>query len=572
MNSGVTGFYGKRSTLPEIQIKDVRCVVGQHYIVQSLQNVLNSGRVGHAYLFCGPRGTGKTTMARLLAKAVNCENPQEAPCGHCASCRAVSDGTHQDVIEINAANETHVENIRELIDRAQLAPMMSRYKIYIIDEVHQLSTAAASALLKTLEEPPAHVIFILATTDPQKLLPTIISRCQRFDFAKVPAPLIQAHLTKIAVSEGFGLEARAAQRIASLADGGMRDALSMLDQAMSFAGGTVREEDVDEIYGLVSPEELTAFLTDTAQGDLAAVLDRIERYEERGTDLRRFTEDLMSALKDVVILAYIGKSDLLRKLEASQAQALGEVCTPQNALAMIDILLSAAAQYRTARSVRDVLEVACMRAVPEKKYTAVKRDIPQKQAEQVYKNNDTVEPVVQEGIQPPQPVLPEEEPAGEAASAVVLDAEQVLSLLLLCSKEYKAQDVQKLALLTEGVPDNRFAALLQQTSLLASGTDCLVLGCDEQGIADTINDPQENPALYFWLQEHGIDKMPYAAVNAVYSTAVQQFIERRRTGTLPEAAVITRYIKEEETAAQNDPLTVLQNLFGDSGILEVIET
>ena len=545
-------------------------VVGQHYVVQSLKNALKSGRVGHAYLFCGPRGTGKTTMARLLAKAVNCENPAEAPCGHCASCRAVSDGSHQDVIEINAANETHVENIRDLIDRAQLAPMMSRYKIYIIDEVHQLSNAAASALLKTLEEPPAHVIFILATTDPQKLLPTIISRCQRFDFAKVPAPMIRAHLMKIAASEGFSLEERAAERIASLADGGMRDALSMLEQAMSFADGTVREEDVDEIYGLVSPEELTAFLTDTAQGDLAAVLGRIERYEERGTDLRRFTEDLMTALKDTVIMAYTGKEELLRKLSGDQAKELAEICSPGNALAMIEVFLNAAAQYRTARSVRDVLEVACMRAAPEKKYVPVQQEKPQKQAEPVYKNTDTIEPVPAVETEPAPAPEPEPAPAEETPAA--LDAEQVLSLLLQCSKEYKAQDSEKLALLIGPTPDNRFAAMLQQCSLLASGADCLILGCDEQGIADTINDPQENRALYFWLQEHGLDRMPYAAVNSVYSAAVQQFIERRRTGTLPEAAVITRYIKEEETAAEKDPLEVLQNLFGDSGILEVIET
>ncbi|MBR3644237.1 MAG: DNA polymerase III subunit gamma/tau, partial [Parasporobacterium sp.] len=172
-------------------------VVGQEYVVKSIRNAVRNDKVGHAYLFCGPRGTGKTTMARLLAKSVNCENRAEAPCGHCENCIASANGSHPDIIEIHAANETHVENIRELIDRARLAPMQGKYKIYIIDEVHQLSSAASSALLKTLEEPPENVIFVLATTDPQKLLPTIISRCQRFDFTSVNAYQIRDHLMKI---------------------------------------------------------------------------------------------------------------------------------------------------------------------------------------------------------------------------------------------------------------------------------------------------------------------------------------------------------------------------------------
>ena len=173
-------------------------VVGQEVTVRTIQNAIKTNQVGHAYLFCGPRGTGKTTMARLLAKAVNCENPESAPCEQCANCKAAIEGTHPDIIEINAANETHVEDIRDLIERSKLAPMMGKHKVYIIDEVHQLSSAASSALLKTLEEPPENVIFILATTDPQKLLPTIISRCQQFNFFKIRTDQIQNHLLNIA--------------------------------------------------------------------------------------------------------------------------------------------------------------------------------------------------------------------------------------------------------------------------------------------------------------------------------------------------------------------------------------
>ena len=216
-------------------------VVGQEYIVRSIQNAIRQDKVGHAYLFCGPRGTGKTTMARLLAKSVNCEHPEIAPCGKCENCIAAMNGTHPDIIEINAANETHVEDIRDLIERSRLAPMQGLHKVYIIDEVHQLSSAASSALLKTLEEPPENVIFILATTDPQKLLPTIISRCQRYDFTKVRKDQIRDHLLSIAEKEKIKMDTKAAEMIAVLSDGGMRDALSIMDQCASYTNDDISE-------------------------------------------------------------------------------------------------------------------------------------------------------------------------------------------------------------------------------------------------------------------------------------------------------------------------------------------
>ena len=196
-------------------------VVGQEYVVKSIRNSVHSNKISHAYLFCGPRGTGKTTMARLLAKAVNCQDPEHAPCQKCDDCIAADNGTHPDIIEMNAANTRGIDDIRSLINSAMLAPMQGRYKVYIIDEAHQLSGDAASALLKILEEPPAHDIFVLATTDPQKMFPTIISRCQRYDFSKVREDLITAHLKKICTEEKIQIEDAAAAKIAQLADGGM---------------------------------------------------------------------------------------------------------------------------------------------------------------------------------------------------------------------------------------------------------------------------------------------------------------------------------------------------------------
>jgi len=276
-------------------------VVGQEYVVRSIQNAIKEGKVGHAYLFCGPRGTGKTTMARLLAKAVNCTDPEHAPCGVCENCVAANNGTHPDIIEINAANETHVEDIRDLIERSRLAPMQGRHKIYIIDEVHQLSSAASSALLKTLEEPPENVIFILATTDPQKLLPTIISRCQRFDFTRVKKEQIKDHLLNIAEKENIEMEPEAAEMIAVLCDGGMRDALSIMDQCASFTSDHITAEAIDSIYGLATTDEKCDLLQDIMAGRIESLIQRIWKYEEQGIDLSRYTDGCVDILKDAVI-------------------------------------------------------------------------------------------------------------------------------------------------------------------------------------------------------------------------------------------------------------------------------
>jgi DNA polymerase-3 subunit gamma/tau len=336
-------------------------VIGQDYVVRSIQNAVRTGQVGHAYLFCGPRGTGKTTMARLLARAVNCENPKEAPCGRCDNCKAAMEGNHPDIIEINAANETHVEDIRDLIDRARLAPMLGRHKIYIIDEVHQLSSSAASALLKTLEEPPSHVIFILATTDPQKLLPTIISRCQRFDFGRVDRELINGASAGDCRQGRISLEDGAAEKIAELADGGMRDALSILDQCAAYTADNVTLASITEVYGLTSTAEKVSFLEEIAAGNVKEVLSRIDGYYLKGIDLIRFTADLTAALKETLIYRYSKDKNLLNLLNAEQAAQLYEGSSGRRILAEIDVLMSAQNAYRTASSVKNYLEIACLK-------------------------------------------------------------------------------------------------------------------------------------------------------------------------------------------------------------------
>jgi len=287
-------------------------LIGQEHIVQTLRNALAEGRIAHAYLFTGPRGVGKTTVARLLAKAVNCTAALELrPCGECESCRAVADGRAIDVIEMDAASHTSVEDAREIIERVQFRPTSGEYKVYIIDEVHMLSTAAFNALLKTLEEPPGHALFILATTENHKVPATILSRCQRFTFNRHTVAATALHLHRIAAEEQFALEPGVAESIARAATGSMRDALSVLDQLMAYGSGTITLEQVRGLIGATEAQEVAALVDALIGGDLAGALRAIAGVAAQGADLRQFTRDLVERLRALMLLKAGGDRELI---------------------------------------------------------------------------------------------------------------------------------------------------------------------------------------------------------------------------------------------------------------------
>jgi len=287
-------------------------LIGQEHIVQTLRNALADGRIAHAYLFTGPRGVGKTTVARLLAKAVNCTSgPDLRPCGECQSCRAIADGRAVDVIEMDAASHTSVEDAREIIERVQFRPTSGDYKVYIIDEVHMLSTAAFNALLKTLEEPPGHALFILATTENHKVPATILSRCQRFTFNRHTVAATAQHLHSIAAEEHFTLEPGVAEAIARAATGSMRDALSVLDQLMAYGSGTITLEQVRGLIGATEAQEVAALVDALISGDLAGGLRAIAGVAAQGADLRQFTRDLVERLRALMLLKAGGDRDLI---------------------------------------------------------------------------------------------------------------------------------------------------------------------------------------------------------------------------------------------------------------------
>jgi DNA polymerase-3 subunit gamma/tau len=277
-------------------------MVGQEHVVRALVNALDHDRLHHAYLFTGTRGVGKTTIARILAKALNCEaGVSSTPCGVCASCREIDEGRFVDLIEVDAASRTKVEDTRDLLDYTQYAPTRGRFKVYLIDEVHMLSKHSFNALLKTLEEPPPHMKFLLATTDPQRLPPTILSRCLQFHLKRLPAEIIAGHLSRVLEQEGIAAEDAAIARIARAADGSVRDSLSLLDQAIAYGGGRLQEGDVRTMLGSIDRSEVYDLLDALARGDGVAILEGVQRASEYTVEFSELLDELISVLQSVAI-------------------------------------------------------------------------------------------------------------------------------------------------------------------------------------------------------------------------------------------------------------------------------
>ena len=335
-------------------------VVGQRGIVRTLKNAIATGKIAHAYLFSGPRGTGKTTMARLFAKALNCEEGLGAQCNQCSNCVAVTEGSHPDVIEIDAASNNGVDQVRELIDKVRYAPIKGRYKIYIIDEVHMMSQGAFNALLKTLEEPPEEVIFILATTEPYKVLPTILSRCQRFDFGKIEEMDIEKNIINVLNQEGVTYEDKAVAEIAALADGGMRDALSILEQVLAYCGNELKESDVLTLFGLTSNSQKIELLKLIEAKDVSGVLAKLDAFLTGGVDIKRLNGNLLDILKDLLIFQKTGDANLMSSLTVSEAQDLSDDISARDANKMIAVLLKAQNDFRNVSNVRSLFELTLL--------------------------------------------------------------------------------------------------------------------------------------------------------------------------------------------------------------------
>ncbi len=341
-------------------------VVGQEHVIRTLRHALASGRVANAYLFVGSRGIGKTTLSRIFAKALNCLSPEGAePCGKCANCRQIAEGRSLDVTEIDGASHNKVEDVHDIIESVKFAPSVSKYRIFIIDEVHMLTAAAFNALLKTLEEPPPHVKFIFATTEGDKVLPTIVSRCQRFDLRRIQTAQIASRLRKICEAEGVKATDDALLAIARGAEGGMRDALSSLDQLIAFSGSDIKEEDALSVFGLVSRKSLEDLAGAIIDGDAAAILRAVELFDSSGKNMRRLSGELMGHFRNVLVCKTMGeKAAPGGDLSPEQAQTVAAQAAKIDAsriFRIADLLSGMEDRLRHVLSVRTIMEMTLLK-------------------------------------------------------------------------------------------------------------------------------------------------------------------------------------------------------------------
>ena len=384
-------------------------VVGQQALTQTLQNAIRQNRLAHAYLFCGPRGVGKTTCARIFAKTINCLNPQNGfdACNECESCKAFNEQRSFNIHELDAASNNSVEDIKSILDQVRIPPQIGKYSVYIIDEVHMLSTQAFNALLKTLEEPPAYAIFILATTEKHKVIPTILSRCQVYDFNRITVQDTVAHLQSIAAKEGITVSEEALNVVAQKADGGLRDALSIFDQLVAFCGNTITYEQTIAVLNVLNSDYYFSLVENALRHDVTAALLLFNDVLNHGFDAGHFITGLAQHLRDVLVskdpqtLPLLETSDAIRKRYAEQAQH----CAPIWIFQALDILNTCDINYRTARNKRLTVELALVKLTQLGIPQNVPTQAPSEPTKPVQPNKLST-PVVQQPSTPPKQAQP----------------------------------------------------------------------------------------------------------------------------------------------------------------------
>lgn len=538
-------------------------VVGQQPIIQTLKNAIVQNRIAHAYLFCGPRGTGKTSIAKIFAKMLNCEDESNKPCGKCTNCKMVQNGSHPDIIEIDAASNNGVDEVRNLIDKVKYAPMQGKYKVYIIDEVHMMTTGAFNALLKTIEEPPAHVVFILATTEPNKVIPTIISRCQRFDFNKVSQKDIEKRLSIVCKEEKIEIDPEAIFLIAQLADGGMRDSLSILDQCIAYCSSNITVDNVREIYGVLTTSDIGKLFEHLYAHEVDALIQQIQECSDKGMDLKRLTSDFITLLKESIILDYSSNSQLVSNTHKEVIEKYLLKSPSPFRFNVLNELMDVFNKYNYASNVLDYLETALLKSISNsyeiksKTTHDVIEDSDGENKENFAKSSDLSYDLTSEKSEIDKKVPKNSENTGISEletisdvsretlkevenkdSKIILNDEYILQLLVGANKTERKIDTAKMDERNMYLADleyAKYANSLRNIAIVASGDKYIVVAVRSELEAKEINEMQLTQGFEdFMEQVLGKAKKIFAIDHIQQTRVLEEFKERMIQGTLPE--------------------------------------
>lgn len=538
-------------------------VVGQQPIIQTLKNAIVQNRIAHAYLFCGPRGTGKTSIAKIFAKMLNCEDESNKPCGKCTNCKMVQNGSHPDIIEIDAASNNGVDEVRNLIDKVKYAPMQGKYKVYIIDEVHMMTTGAFNALLKTIEEPPAHVVFILATTEPNKVIPTIISRCQRFDFNKVSQKDIEKRLSIVCKEEKIEIDPEAISLIAQLADGGMRDSLSILDQCIAYCSSNITVDNVREIYGVLTTSDIGKLFGHLYAHEVDALIQQIQECSDKGMDLKRLTSDFITLLKESIILDYSSNSQLVSNTHKEVIEKYLLKSPSPFRFNVLNELMDVFNKYNYASNVLDYLETALLKSISNsyeiksKTTRDVIEDSDGENKENFAKSSDLSYDLTSEKSEIDKKVPKNSEntgiseletisdvsretlkEVGNKDSKIILNDEYILQLLVGANKTERKIDTAKMDERNMYLADleyAKYANSLRNIAIVASGDKYIVVAVRSELEAKEINEMQLTQGFEdFMEQVLGKAKKIFAIDHIQQTRVLEEFKERMIQGTLPE--------------------------------------
>lgn len=551
-------------------------VVGQTHIIQTLKNAIVQNRIAHAYLFCGPRGTGKTSIAKIFAKTLNCTNSQDAPCGVCENCKMAANGSHPDIIEIDAASNNGVDEVRNLIDKVKYAPMQGKYKIYIIDEVHMMTSGAFNALLKTIEEPPAHVIFIFATTEPNKVLPTIISRCQRFDFNKVSMHDIKYRLSVVCKNEGIEIDENGLTLIAQLADGGMRDALSILDQCVAYCSSHIDVDDIRKIYGVVTSEDIGKLFYSVYKKDVDSFVKDIQKYSDMGMDIKRLTADFIHMLKDSLILDYSENSTLVSDMNKDMIRKYFKLAPINFRIKCMEELMDTYNKYTYASNALDYLEASLLKIssysyeskihIIDSDYNDFKEIEEEENYETSYDDTSDNSDIIEKNIQKDDNngVLEKFEisdvsretlkQSENTNNKIILNDEFVIQLLVGATKMERSIDTNKFNNIGQFISSlefGKYAATLRNSSIMASGSNYIVVCVSNEIFAKQINEFELNYGYEDFMEVLlGKAKKVFALDKTQQSRVKDEFKERMISGNLPEPYQVR--LKRKDKKSENN--------------------